>query len=157
MNHLKEVRAAIVKACPEIMELKFGCEIFVPYASEKHRARIVGQKNQGRDAQSWGSWVLEFLDYAHPRYTFNQVLTITKREMTEIISKDGIIGRSIRLADVLRAMTLKLKGTPDHDLLISGLILENTATLGCTWNLAADNLDDQSQECIDFLFDTLCV
>lgn len=61
-----------------------------------------------------------------------------------------ILGREIRLADVLLAMkSLKERKWTDQAWLITG------SKDDCNWNLLKDSLTDQSEETIEFLYELL--
>lgn len=98
MNHLPEVRAAIVKACPDI---------------ERHHD-INGVFHDERD---------------------------------------------IRLADVLRAVG-KHEGNPltqtGIQVFSDGSFNWQTKPMNIGWNLADDNLDHATPECVEFLYSILC-
>lgn len=133
IDHVPEVRAAIVKAVPEILELKPGC--LVKHASGV--GTIVGRTKNDTD------FLVKFslLDYVGEAYEFGPNWTI--------------LGRHITLADVLRTLPpgvyLKTLGEqarlvvddPDRD---EGPVY---------WDCTADSLDEQSEETIAFLHSIL--
>lgn len=134
---LDEVRAAIIKAVPEIVELKFGCEL---KTSKGFYVTLIGHKDD------WYTW---------------------KRHEDGLISAgddagdaDGlpelIIGRPIRLADVLVAIDEKC---PSKYFVNSNgaFIRIDTKWRMVAWKLWSDSLENQSDECIDFIHSLLCV
>ena len=144
MSHLEAVRAAIIKAVPEIVELKFGCQIqrfentvdtlvkIESFADGKHVAHLV--KADG-DPLSYGPRTIDIENWK-------------------------IIGRSIRLADVLVAAERMIE-VSSHG---GGAIYHYPngdhnprKTSGVQWDLKADDLSRQSEECVNFLHSLICV
>lgn len=129
----EELRQVIIKANPEIMELKFGCEIMCGFS----KAFIITDHNKDT--------VTAFFPTRNspPDFDF-----ISKSEIL-------ILGRPIRLADVLLAYQ-KLK---DRHILFSltsqgGFQIKQGEPSSC-WNLKDDNLDRQSDETQEFLYNLL--
>lgn len=118
------------------MELKFGCQ--VEYQKSHAKATVIGYAEGVRFALYW--------ERGTPR---------------TIEVKDGdvftILGRPIRLADVL----LVGNGMLIHDIEIKGDFAYTFEldkfehNLKPFWNLKDDNLDNQSDECKDFLINLL--
>jgi hypothetical protein len=66
--------------------------------------------------------------------------------------------RTVRLSDVLRAMTKDWHREPPlNTFVFFGNQKNDLLCVVSLWNLRADSLDDQSQGCIDFLYSVLCV
>jgi len=115
MTHLEELKAVIVNANPSIMNLEFGCEVkgsgsipVLQYVGKSNGQYALAYQNDGKDE-----------------------MLIVERLGTEIL------GRPIRLADVLLAM----------DDLMHELCLDVVTK----WNLEKDDLTHQSPETINFL------
>jgi len=140
------VRKAVIAAVPEIMELKFGCEIKI---FDKVR-RVV---RFGLEPDKEYVW-FEFQD-SEPGFR----KMMTKLEL-ELMNDVKILGRPIRLADVLVAIgkqpvprywcAVDCDGD-FYDMEHEGIALSN----GYRWNLRQDNLSLQSLETIDFLHSIL--
>jgi len=135
-ENLETIRAAAIKANPEIVELKFGCHI----TTRRSGTRLVFAEHDG-NANEYG------LCY-YPRLGGG-----TQHIRLEGV---GIIGRPIRLADVLfaidRRRPLKQRWAVRYD----GLFFdERNNKWGGVWSVRADTLEEQSDECIAFLADLL--
>jgi hypothetical protein len=146
MTKRDQVRAAIIKAVPEIVELKFGCQIkrfentvdtvvkIESFADGKHVAHLV--KADG-DPLSYGPRTIDIENWK-------------------------ILGRPIRLADVLVAIEEAHKYRSDYEgrrvaiELVVATYEGGYFTRDRYWNLRADSLDDQSPKCIEFLHSILC-
>lgn len=147
-DKLKLIREKCIAANPEIMELKFGCEIECKLGEwNKYKVLVgigvceKGHKNLQtceRNDCYMESGIWAFYDSEENMHTINL--------------KDGeyeILGRPIRLADILLAMNTNLK--------ISKVAMEGWLEIitGEKWNLRADDLEKQSPETIDFLANLL--
>ena len=114
---IEEIRKKAILVNPEIVELKFGCEI-------KYDNKNVRLVRQGFT----GNWLLE-------------------TGLSVDISDYKIIGRPIRLADVLLAIMRKSDyNNPTRN---------ETFDLIRLWNCADDNLENQSEEMITFIHELL--
>lgn len=121
MNYDK-LKQVIKAANPKIMELKFGCELeggFIYSWSNGPLAWIISKNGEGSQIQ-----IPNIQDYK-------------------------ILGRPIRLADVLLALLASNNQIKDED--IDKLIWK----MGLGWNLKDDNLDHQSDETKQFLINLL--
>lgn len=122
----EELKRVIQEAVPEIMELKFGCEIgdgefnFIIYRETKKNFWV-------KETNARGSI-----------YQFPKPLKISI-----------ILGRPIRLADVL--LTIKKRSSKIMQIYVSD---QEVATVS-RWNLSDDNLDNQSDETKMFLYQLL--
>ena len=142
-----KLREAIIKAVPEIIELKFGCKIENGYASEDNPTRI-------------GYFVEHIFRTARVNPGSHIRLTDGKRKFWEV-KKDNdkleIIGRPITLADVLRAIE-KLNDV--HSTIMSYKKTSKMKKVSVIidilrlWNLK-EPLSGQSEETIQFLKDIL--
>lgn len=140
-NNLQKLKAVIQAAIPEIMELKMGCEL-----------QYLGYQKViicGRQLGFWKVWC--------ERGGESVFITVTNEQLkfSEVIQ---ILGRPIRLADVLVAIAYKDKRRFACDELgnileynSKGEIIEGLVA----WNLLDDNLDHQSDECLTFLINLL--
>ena len=135
----EELKEIIQKANPEIMELKFGCEVrFNLYQEVFIYVRPIAD-GKYEIIKKWGK-------------------KICKVKLDEIT----ILGREIRLADVLLACTKM--SVPEIDINVFGSpqmpeggLLMKSKNGGGIWNLKNDNLDYQSEETKQFLFDLLYI
>lgn len=128
-QNLEIVRAAVIKAVPEILELKFGC-VLLDTRFPDSLWTYVGLRNDKtimlwRDKSGYG---------------------FGKKEEFEIL------GRPIRLADCIQAMSVRYKNVfpnsvhkVDEELLIPLVEM---------WNLLDDDLNKNPQ-CWDFLSELL--
>jgi hypothetical protein len=131
-EQLAFIRQKCLEANPEIVELKFGCQLL--------------DKRSGDD-----KWL-----YLHRAMGGSMVV---EHKITGIgHGKDyefDVIGRPIRLADMLLAI-----GNPFVEVHANGGIVTQTNWPGhklqqAVWNLRKDDLTEQSDECIEFLADLL--
>lgn len=130
MANLQKIREACIKANPEIVELKFGCEVRLKVRGDQgviiEALRI--PSNGPRGFVYWNK------DMGEVRVLFADDFEI--------------LGRPIRLADVLLAIDTQGKShhevNGDECFLCSGL-----------WNLRQDDLSLQSEETLNFIASTL--
>lgn len=149
-EELEIIRKACIEANPEIMELKFGCEVHVKglvhtiFAFEESEGLYSAILNKPfPEEMKWA----DYLDC----------------EFTKDAEGVEILGRPVRLVDVLLAADFKsnsLEGlkitsvlnlredTPNQALIAVGSIVN-------TWNLRKDSLSEQSPETITFLANLL--
>lgn len=141
MNHLEEVRKAVIAAVPNILDLKFGCQFTI----------------QGADRIIVGAWPEDgqWLS-VHPIDGGPQELTKTMLDYGA-----RVIGRPIRLADVLIAMSdirvseIEISSPCGHPT-AAGIVFKKGKRIAL-WVLNKDSLDDQSEEVISFLYKILCL
>lgn len=153
-QHYEAVRAAIVKAVPEIMELKFGCEV--------HRYNHIEEKRVWKDG---------LLRMEHIHDGIKEVICGHFSEETALVRIDDklgragawmpfevprylerdwkIIGRPIRLADVILAVHIR-NGVEEVT------TFRDKDFYNSRWNLRQDDLSQQSPQCIEFLHSLLC-
>lgn len=133
---IEDIRQKCIEANPEIMELKFGCRV---------------QNNRRGDmgyilAQEFNSNVYYNED--------------TKQVLVRDFEPDEIIGRPIRLADVLlaaREVSERIEGqlfVADNGMFCIAKVGKSLDGLGY-WNLAKDDLTLQGKPTIDFIHDLL--
>lgn len=135
MDQYQQLKQVIQKANPEIMELKFGCR--VSHCDEP-------------------ATVIDVLEN-HPFMFSASILRGNKAETVFDISKEEleIYGRPIRLADVLWG--LRLNAEPKDYFKLLGLVQNGNGLFftQALWNWKDDNLDNQSDECKEFLINLL--
>lgn len=141
-QQIKEIREKCIEANPEIVELKFGC--FVMTVFKKTKTRIPVQVCL-IDKNYAGNWIVT------PWVSGAGTITIKEKDI------DEIIGRPIRLADVLLALnkSVSLGCYPQYNdmLLINANDTHKTSGF---WNLLKDSLTEQSEETITFIHQLIC-
>ena len=135
MTNLEKLTQRIHKLVPEILELKFGCEV-----EEKP---AFGSAFRNHEPLS-GKWIATVQDRTGA-WMFPSDIGFVRVKESELLKWHTILGRTITLADVLRAIKEK-SGTPTIDC---------THVANTLWNLAADDLSLQSNECIEFLLEVI--
>lgn len=137
MTNLEIIRKACIKANPEIMELKFGCVIKTKkFSFENNLETITYDGTIGIDRE----------------------FGLLGRD-NKIFEKDiiEILGREIRLADVLLALTQD-RGSRWHMITYkkwNANIMRDDVEKFINWDLKNDNLELQSEETIKFLAELL--
>lgn len=155
MTDIEIIRAACVSANPEIVELKFGCEV-TAFATDdvvvEQRGKIIGiQLEQPYDTLVY---------FAYDSCPFIRALK-PYRENAEKTPRDyKIIGRPIHLTDVLwaiyaRGPEMKTRVNLECDGQFLTWTPEVGHRLGPTWNLRNDDLSAQSEETLQFLANLL--
>lgn len=134
--NIDKLKAVIQAANPEIMELKFGCEVEYTYRGDRSVLLWVGQYDgiiQGFENGNFleGNDSGEFPATKYPK------------------KKCKILGRAIRLADILVALKNKTGNLFDMETVIK------VNQLLIKYDLKNDNLDHQSEECQKFLSELL--
>lgn len=139
MTKLQQIKEIIIKSNPEIVELKFGCEVTM---GNKQIFFIVGRMPNG--------------DPITVKKEGAYDPTKQGADVEKIDGKIQAIGRHIRLADVLLAVNDRYSFDGGGWVLYKQ---EGKSWLGkgkkMFWNLKDDNLDNQSEECIDFIYSIL--
>lgn len=160
MENYEKLKEVIQKANPEIMELKFGCEVIAPKGSVFIiiGRRLEGSKKLGghtsvqRKYRTPGTVIAIQKDY------FEAKLDRSQYVQTFLPQQIKILGRPIRLADVLLAMRGRIKienGLEMMDVKGTYAFSDAQTSLIRPWNLKDDNLDNQSPECKEFLIKLL--
>lgn len=141
MNHKEELRKKIIKVCPDILDLKFGCQVTVDFDKDN--------KQKG--------WF--FIDKDKEKILFYDENTDSCKHLWG--TKFKIIGRPIQLSDILRAINKKLVPINDsYYITDDGGIhkLKCSDDEGCEycseWNLEKP-YNEQSEETIKFLYNLL--
>jgi|ERR1700735_2616515 len=166
-DKIQTIREKCIEANPEIVELKFGCEIQL-YDEDMTIATLIGgigkctrhkkatNCNEDCDIESalWVSTV-----ESDPKELYEPTEWIIEKSRTDLYK---ILGRPIRLADVLLAI-----GPDNQPITVdaNGIITSFKANpkdwespifdKQVDWNLRADDLEKQSPETIEFLYDLL--
>ena len=131
MNKEQELREAIIKAVPEIMELKLGCKVKDIFGKD---CRYCGHRTDDESEHR----EFQVLDY-------DGILG----EIEENDFNGVTIGRPITLADVLRAsQDIMSKGNDNS------VFEEDMENIVMNWNLK-EPLSNQSQPVKDFLYNLL--
>ena len=142
-DKINKIRQECIKTNPEIVELKFGCKV-------KHKTM-------------YGKSIfticrkLDSVSFYVYRNSFKYLANSFRKKEIEIM------GRDIRLADVLyRIQSLKSDDWNRHWVINRfGEFLNDSCPdlkglpvckVGEKWNLLDDNLEHQSEECIDFIY-----
>lgn len=131
MTNLQTIRQACIKANPSILDLVFGCKVRLKDGS----------------CETITKWA------QHDRFP---VFLVLGNGIEYIESEiEEILGRSIRLTDVLlaiKAYKIKLDfDTRSQPFLFITDWKEKTVI----WNLLKDNLEDQSEETLEFISNLL--
>jgi len=151
----EQLKKVIQKAVPEIMELKMGCEVDVGWTTEPRQPHYVTVLRQLRSNTYAICNHLRNTDY---RNEVKQIIEykdnfdIRRAPLEEIFE---ILGRPIRLADVLYAIEQEYEDDENGITRATGDIPEIRGILGY-WQFSRDNnLDNQSDECKEFLIKLL--
>ncbi len=146
MNHnkLKEIREKCIEANPEIVELKFGCELKIWVQKDWKKQHPFPDDMELKRAMFVGVEDSQYMVYAEKE-------KMALRHTKKVFDREyKIIGRPIHLADVLLVIEpIAIK----RDL--SDLLLKFIIGSDYMWNLKDDNLDNQSEETINFIHSLL--
>lgn len=155
LKQIEHIRKACIEANPEIVELKFGCEIEQPLKSAGYRVGRIASFSGSDDGTDTTS-------YYHVMFG----MSVDKVYVNEF----KIIGRPIRLSDVLLAVKQEdlnlenkfkkdYKGHPPIKYKIFYQFMQSITKYeidgGEFWNLKDDNLEHQTPETIAFIFNLL--
>lgn len=159
-QQIADIRAACIKANPEIVELKYGCRIeyaeiewlIVQGIGKCTKHKLYRNCNESCDFEDAYELVREEGVFTEPESI------ILERKLIE---PRHIVGRSIRLSDLLIAMTETMTRPGDWIVDAGGQFWEieaitddggwGTKPHKVRWNLKRDDLSEQSDECIAFL------
>lgn len=132
-DKIEAIRQACIKANPQIVELKFGCD-FEWKGQGGDKGKFLGTTREGR-------FILFFSKQS-------------ESHDEELFKKHcEIIGRPIRLADVLYVnRSKKFPGAANNMTLLERPIATDIVA---NWNLLKDDLTLQSEETIDFIHNLL--
>lgn len=163
-ENYEKLRLKIIAACPELMELKLGCEIFFNELLKAEGPAIFNP--EGKDSEyPHTAKVVKYKRSYHPtKIGDNHWLLLDdgwngQLYDDEFIKRVKILGHPIRISHVLRALNYFVKR--DYYVGITGGFYqsgccEETEYLYTDWNLEQDDLALQSDEVKEFLFDLLC-
>ena len=159
MKKLEKLKRVIIKAVPEIVELKFGCKVYIGDFIKKHRIRKITD--------------IYYFDSKNPNCVkCDNGIVIGAENCRQVwqerefysFEKDNvkIIGRDIQLADVLIAMQEEGEEYSDEFIVIDCFgdfwkydrDAENDEHLHIKWQLNK-SLDNQDKKTIEFLHDLL--
>lgn len=133
MTKLNELKEKITEAVPEIMELKFGCEIETETLKYKHCKSCYQELREEKKEIIWS--INYFIKQKKDEiYLFNYLDNFQRIDIKEVNLR--IIGRPITLEDVLVAEKTNL--------------VINRMKIVEKWQLNK-SLSEQSKETIDFL------
>ena len=165
MNNYNKLKEVIQKANPEIMELKFGCEVNVPLiakrtGSKEYKGTIAGYNGTSYLIQFGGHKMIEqgIEDTTEENFhsIFSEKLVRDKTKLYKCnawkLEKLEILGRPIRLADVLLVLNKDLRLKKLSWFLLNKKEFEK---IDVRWSLRQDNLDNQSDEVKEFLIKLL--
>ena len=140
---LKFITDKCILANPEIVELKLGCR-FIWKASHP---------------TFYGTYtIVDFDDLGDGQFTYMAVHKERKRDVEDVGKFDErlktekqfkIIGRPIRLADILLALRLDDIDSPE---MLESLEIETVCLM---WNKYDNNLEEQTPEIIDSIYELL--
>lgn len=138
---LAEIRSKCIEANPEIVELKYGCEIQDNLLNQPDESVQYTYVRKGRDYL----YCLRHGDRSEALFQFR----------SEEIREDNykIIGRPIQLADVLLAIEIATQGSDDGYWLIDkygNFLRTDKATKLPSWNLRR-TLEDQDDHVVRFV------
>lgn len=138
-SHYKALREVIIKAVPSIVELKFGCVVVLrtpvqPLDKPREQTILKSEGDNFICMDVWG-------------HTFGTYLNKTHL--------DKILGRPIRWADICFAIGEKEQYNSKQTMVsVNGGFWDNGKLLA-GYNLSKDNLDDQTDDFKQFLYDLL--
>lgn len=129
-----KVKARIQETCPDVMELKFGCELL----------RSGTTTYQVINPMGWGGNITKCWVNSVP---FGDMPIELDKDLVQNGGEFEILGSPITLATVLRAIQKQTKYTSAYMFEAYG----KYCPVNAFWNLEHDNYDQQSEECKQFL------
>jgi len=176
LQKLEEVKQKICEIIPEIKELKNGCQI---RPKNQEGLDKLYKFEWGDDKGEHEHFPVTILEYTPHSETYEERELIegkmvvgwddpfgayvVRHDARDFLFIDDdeedieILGRDIRLADVLRAIgntgALKINNLGGFSWFTDNE-WKNIATP--RWDLSKDRIDDQSPECIDFIHSLIC-
>lgn len=148
-----ELKKVIHQAVPEILELKFGCEMLTPTKNIVTLSHVEFHPAGTSKFKDSDGEILE-----KPTKEYNDYICIKKDGGIYhygIFGNDKILGRHIRLADVLVAIGKNKKSFMLREDGVISIPNFNYSHSRGQWNLLDDNLDHQSEPTKQFLYDVL--
>jgi len=149
-DKIKQIRKAVIKANPSILDLVFGCEVILSseeYSKQPRTLKVLDKREiKGRDT------IVEIYERSN-----NGIGLVFYEDKGHL----KIIGRPIRLADVLLAIGTNKVGCDGEGNFSRVRSYEEASKrlspkLVCKWNLRDDNLNNQSEETITFIHNLIC-
>ncbi len=150
---IEEIRKKCIEVNPEIVELKFGCLIKNP-----NKLLGTGILVEADENEKFISWQIHYPDMNDDIFCSFKSKNRGTSWHKPITPNYEILGRPIRLADVLLAITMH---DPIRYIAISApgswLEIKNGKYQNCmedgmqAWDLLKDSLTDQSDDCINFI------
>lgn len=125
--NLTIVREAVIKAVPEIMELKFGCELL------------------------YGDVHTRFVDFNDAGLKYYEIFPLVNSNNTVHESEVIILGRKIGIADVLVALRKQSEYIGATKAMTEALIEQRYIWVLQRYNLLDDDLNHASPETLQFL------
>lgn len=155
---INKIRNECIKANPEIVGLKFGCKII--YVNLSNVKTDKEDCDIDYDELNWNKEdECEHIIINDDVISNDKIPVIHRLGIFDAKVVTEIIGRDIRLADVLYMLST-LHSHMDVVVGTSGRFYYDEGVLGlnirdCGWNLLDDNLEHQSPECIDFIYNLI--
>ena len=139
MRNLEIIREACIKANPEIMELKFGCLIHC------------------KDFKDFPNTIRPYAGYKFSKELDRNVAQVLSSggQLHQMDENHEILGRPIRLADVLLALDVNSTDPYWKIGASSSLFVIQYGEDKCVWFLREDDLRHQSEETLEFLANLL--
>lgn len=134
---IEEIRKACISRNPSILDLEFGCEVTI----KKAGLCIVTNKPILNEASFFARMKLG-AEGNTPFATYTDDIT-------------SIIGRPIRLSDVLLALKYNIFHIQKYPNYARLSYTTKTHVGGFDWNLAQDDLTKQSPETLNFIFEVI--
>ncbi len=149
----QELKSIIHKAVPEILELKFGCEVEV----------IRNQNKVAKVVSYYPGHTNSLLTFCYGGFDYETRSQNFEPEAFELCFK--ILGRPIRISDVLVAIReskvesifIRQDGTifKWEKFTEGGSGHHGVESTYINWRISTDDLDAQSEKCKQFLYDLL--
>lgn len=160
----EQLKQVIQAANPEIMELKFGCEVNLDTGESYGFGEIVREISICPKHKRWatcennGFECSDEMENGFIIFTGNDEYYWERTVKKSEIKDYQILGRPIRLADVLLALQNNVRtenGIRMMDIKGTFALSDATNHVLMRWNPKDDNLDHQSEECKEFLIKLL--
>lgn len=153
-QNIEVIRKAVIAAQPDIMELKFGCDVYIETLEGYGGGDTINQHRRITAKQCHEEQLPMYLvgayfgERGYIQADFGAIAGMRGSILPNVYRIVEVVGRPIRLADVLYSLT-KLPDLEPFDL--PGFWIE---VIG-RYNLRKDTLTDQSDECLAFLANLL--
>lgn len=150
-NKREEIRKKCIEANPSIIALEFGCLLHRTHEGKDYGYYQILEQGSGFHPEML--WVSSRV-FGKIHIDKNETGTEEELSIKDITDKFEILGRPIRLADVLLALSQVGAVTRGGKYLIN-IVTDGNSHIDYRWNLLKDNIADQSPETIDFLYNLL--